>query len=255
MPSCAWEAFFSSSQLRRWQEAMDRRFSCRQFRAQADIQQLSALHYAAGRAQLPGVRILFSQCDSNQLFPKLPFLEKIEYASQYAVLLRDPAVPQSLLHAGISGEALQLEMASLGLGSCWVRGTYRRRAVDVARRPGERIAAVMPYGQPLDPEGSSHRHRKPLKELCLDDPARWPLWAYQAAEAVRGAPSAANRQPWRFSFSGSTLRLSGRGFGGLHSGIAVLHMECALRAQPHHWRLSWDEKSLLISLEESHDTV
>ncbi len=255
MTSCAWEAFYSASQLRRWQEAIDRRFSCRSFRAPADMAAQGALHYFAGRSQLPGVRIAFSTCDPARLFRAIPFVGGIEYATQYAAIIYDAAEPMARLHAGIAGEALQLEMVDLQLASCWISGSYRRKAVDIPLQSGEKLAALMPYGQPQDPEGASHRRRRPLTALCLDDPADWPLWAYQAAEAVRAAPSALNAQPWRFSHSGSTLRLSGRRFGGVDHGIAVLHALCALRQTPHRWRISADGKALLITIEEQDDTI
>lgn len=253
--SYAWEAFFSSAQLRRWSEAIDLRFSCRKFKAPADIQQKSALHYAAARAGLPGVRLVLGDCDCNRLFFSLPFMERIEYASQYAAVIIDKRVPRAALHAGIAGQALALEMTSLQLGSCWVAGNFHKSAVDIPLESSERIAAVMPLGQPQNPEGASLRRRKPLRELCLDDPAAWPLWAFQAAENVRGAPSACNSQPWSFSFFGNTLRVSGRHINGINIGIAILHIECALRDLPHHWRYSTDEKSLLIALEETNDAV
>ncbi len=255
MTGCAWEGFFSSTQLARWQEAIALRFSCRKFQAAANIQQLSALHYAAGRLGLPGVRVELAECDSNQLFRAIPFIESVEYASQYMALIIDPRVPHALLHAGIAGEALVLEATAQGLGTCWVQGTYRKGAVNIELKPGEKIAALIPYGQPADPQGASRRKRKPLQALCLDDPATWPNWSYQAAEAVRAAPSAINSQPWRFSHAGDTMRLSGSGFGNLNYGIAVLHILCALHQVPHSWRWGEREKSLLIRRKEQHDPV
>jgi hypothetical protein len=250
--SYAWEAFFSSAQLRRWSEAISLRFSCRKFKAPADIQQKSALHYAAARAGLPGVRLALGDCDCNRLFFHLPFVERIEYASQYVAVIIDKSIPKAVLHAGIAGQALALEMTSLHLGSCWVAGNFHRSSVGIPLKSGEHIAAVMPIGQPQSEEGASLRKRKPLRELCLDDPATWPLWAFQAVENVRGAPSARNSQPWRFSFFGNTLRISGRHINGINFGIAILHIECALRDLPHRWRYSTDEKSLLIALEETY---
>lgn len=255
MPGCAFEDFFSSAQLNRWADAIDRRFSCRQFSGPADMTQQGALHYFAGRSQLPGVRIDFFPCDSQALFLPVPIVGRIEYATQCASVFYDTNEPQGRLHAGIAGEALQLEMVSLGLQGCWVSGTYRRRAVSFKPAEHERIAGLLPYGLPHAPDGASQRRRKPLAKLCLDDPARWPLWAYQVAEAVRAAPSALNAQPWRFSFSGSTLRLSGRGFPDLNHGIAVLHALCALRALPHSWRYSSDGRALLITPKENDDTI
>lgn len=254
MSTCAWEGFFSSAQRKRWQEAIPHRFSCRSFSAPADMTQKSALDYTAARAGLPGVRLVLSECDCNRLFFPIPFVPRIEYAAQYAAVIIDPAVQHAALHAGITGQALVLEMTSLGLGSCWVSGNFRRSAVDIPLVGREKVVAVIPFGHPA-PQSAGDRKRKPLKELCLDDPAEWPNWAFQAAEAARQAPSAINAQPWLFSYSGNTMRLSGRGFGGINYGIAVLHMLCALNDLPHQWRWSGDGKGLLINMKEEHDVI
>lgn len=255
MSGCAWEGFFSSHMLKRWYGAIAQRFSCRWFVGEADIQQKSALAYVAGRTELPGVRIAFANCEGKHPFAPVPLWPGIEGAQQYAAVIEDEAIENVRLHSGIAGEALCLEASLLGLGSCWIGGSFRRSQVDIPLKPGERIAALIPFGVPQDPEGASERRRKPLSALCLDDAAAWPLWAYEAAEAVRAAPSRLNAQPWRMSFSGSTFMLSGRGFGSIDYGIAILHIACALQGMKPHYRFSGDEKALLIKIEETHDAV
>lgn len=255
MPDCAWEAHFSSAQLSRWQDAIARRFACRKFSGPAGIEQLSALHYAAAKAELPGVRLVFGSTDSDKLFINLPLFERFENARQYIAVIVEKSAPLAALHAGIAGQAMALELTSLGLGSCWVMGNFRQQLVQADVTEGEKILALIPFGIPQDPEGALNRRRRPLKDLCLDDPAAWPNWAFQAVESMRAAPSAVNLQPWRFSFHRNTLRLSGRGFPGIDYGITVLHAECALREVPRRWRFSADDKSLLISLEEDHEPV
>ncbi|MBM3310011.1 MAG: nitroreductase, partial [Candidatus Aminicenantes bacterium] len=62
-------------------------------------------------------------------------------------------------------------------------------------------------------------------------------WPLKALEAARLAPSATNRQPWRFEVGdGSiTVRIDGGREGGrfskrLDCGIAMLHLELGARA-------------------------
>lgn len=256
LSGCAWEGFFSNAQIARWQQAIAPRFSCRSFKGPADTEQLSALHYLLGRAQLPGQRIQILPCDSSRAFFALPLVGGIEYASHLAAVIIDKREPRARWHAGIAGEALTLEATHLGLGSCWVSGSYRRSALDLQLDPHEKLAAVIPFGQIAQKEQEAvRRPRKPLKALCLEDPAAWPFWAYEAAENVRLAPSAVNLQPWRFAFAGSTLMLSGRRFGSLDYGIAALHLLCGLHGRKASWRFAADQKSLLIQLEEQDDTV
>jgi len=150
------------------------------------------------------------------------------------------------LHVGYTGEAAVLEATALGLGTCWVGGFFSartaRQMVDLA--PGERILAVSPVGIALEDVSGQERlmrsfaHAKSRKPLSLIAPGAeaWPDWARQAAESARGAPSAINRQPWRFAFDDGSLVLSvAPGFETprvtkrLDCGIAMLHAELGAR--------------------------
>ncbi len=153
---------------------------------------------------------------------------------------------------GYAGEAVVLEATRLGLGTCWVGGFFdpALAAGLLELRDGERIAAVSPLGIPkarrslgeraLKAMARSHK-RKTAGELTpagIDD---WPDWARTAVELARLAPSAVNRQPWRFFLeSGAagerlvvrvdepkeTYRIPKR----LDCGIAMAHVEVAARA-------------------------
>lgn len=251
MEQLAWTNRYTLTQLERWAGAIPTRFSCRRYAGDANIDQKSALHYVAARVGLPGVRIVFSTCNANKLYYPLPFVGRVDKVTQYAAIIRDKGVPLSLLHAGIVGEALVLEATALGLGTCWIAGNYRKQHVDVALSENEVIVALIPFGRISKEESAAGKKRKPLQDLCLDDPSKWPNWAFQAAEAVRLAPSAFNAQPWRFSFTGSTWRMGGRGFPNVNFGIATLHALCALHAFPHTWRMTADGKGLLVAEEQA----
>ncbi len=252
--SCAWSGFYGPSQLKRWMQNIPRRFSCRTFSGPAQVSQKSALHYAAARVCLPHTRIVVNDCEPSLFYP-IPFVTTITGARHYAAIIADTAQEDAMLWAGISGEAFVLEATSLQLGTCWVAANFRRKECKVDLQGEEKLLAVIALGAPQDPEGASSRSRKPLNQLCRDDPAQWPLWAYQTAEAVRAAPSAMNRQPWRFSCSGNTMQL---GFPrmGLDAGIAVLHAECALKDINRQWRESTQRNQLLVqNIEENHVSV
>lgn len=115
---------------------------------------------------------------------------------------------------GYSFESVILFCTRLGLGTCWMGGTFSRdyygRAVDLA--PDEVIPAVSPVGyiagkrsilDSLFVMGAGSRNRKPFAELFFRDdfltsldPAEAGAYG-EALEMVRLAPSASNRQPWR----------------------------------------------------------
>ncbi len=154
----------------------------------------------------------------------------------------DPAVQESV---GYVGEGLVLESTRFGLATCWVGGFFKpavaRAAVEL--QSGERIYAVTPVGHPAEVISRSERmiygagKPRPRRELAEIAPGstEWPEWAQAAMKAAQVAPSAMNRQPWRFRMEGDDLvvglvgsdtpKVSKR----LDCGIAMLHAELAAR--------------------------
>jgi nitroreductase len=111
-------------------------------------------------------------------------------------------------------ERIVLYATGLGLGTCWLGGTFRKSgfARSISLRDGEAVPAVIATGYSADKPGlidsalrfgAGSRHRKPWPELFFTGefgiamaekdagPYRVPL------EMVRRAPSASNKQTWR----------------------------------------------------------
>jgi hypothetical protein len=147
---------------------------------------------------------------------------------------------------GYTGEGLILEATAMGLGTCWVGGFFRPDAVSPSAGLGrdERVIAVSPVGKVRSVPSltdvtfkaiSGSSRRDPLKALVeegLGFQGRWNA----ALEAARIAPSARNRQPWRFRLEEDAVtvladivkaneKLSRR----LDCGIAMLHFELGAR--------------------------
>ena len=244
MESCALNGFFSPAQRARYLSAVSRRRSVRAYSDVPDLSQLSALNYAAARVCLPGVRIVLGEAPTALLFRKLPLFPTVTGTNRYAAIIVNESVPHAALHAGISGEAFILEATALNVSTCWV-AFFKRGGVAIPLEPGEKVAAVTPLGVAGEPE--TPIKRKKLTEICSTDPAAWPLWAYNAAECVRVAPSAMNRQPWRLSFAGRTLLLSNAGMAtSLDMGIALLHLSLGTGEKEHVIR--WESGKAVASL-------
>ena len=156
---------------------------------------------------------------------------------------------------GYLGEAFVLEATTLGLGTCWIAGSFdKQRAGGVlALAPGERVMALTPVGKPVErrPRGERLMRRAvkasgrlPLATIAPGIEAAaggeaaggnaaggvsWPAWARTAVAAARLAPSGANRQPWRFRYDGDGLVLTRAAklywTAPLDFGIARLHVE------------------------------
>jgi nitroreductase len=157
------------------------------------------------------------------------------------------------LDLGYVLEQVVLEATRLGLGTCWIAASYDARragaAVDLA--PGEVAAAVCALGYPAQGRWgrfhnrtvrrlvSAHR-RKPLTEIVFSRHwgERWsPEEADPALVAVleyaRLAPSAVNRQPWRFIVGPDHVTLVLTRLAPIDGGIVMAHVALASAALGH----------------------
>lgn len=122
--------------------------------------------------------------------------------------------PMALEALGYEFEALVLYLADLGLGTCWLGGTFDRQSFSSAMKiaAGEIFPIITPYGYAAD-----HKHfkekamrklikadqRKEWHQLFFSDDFQSPLSEATAGdlafalEMVRLGPSASNKQPWR----------------------------------------------------------
>ena len=115
---------------------------------------------------------------------------------------------------GYAFEQVVLYAAEKGIGTTWIAGTMDRpafeRAIDL--KEGEVMPCVSPIGYPAEKmsgrekimrKGIKADSREPFEKLFFDGSFDTPLTEEKAGdlkealEAVRLAPSAANKQPWR----------------------------------------------------------
>ncbi|WP_025694340.1 nitroreductase family protein [Paenibacillus durus] len=146
---------------------------------------------------------------------------------------------------GYYGEQFVLKANALGLGTCWVAGTFdkamAKRIAGVGE--GELLICVAPLGAVPDSLSlrekmvkgfSAGRKRKPLEQL-LRNPGELetaPDWMKSALAAARTAPSAMNSQPWRFTLLPAQNALAAQAEGRTHLGsvdlgISMAHIEIA----------------------------
>ncbi len=171
---------------------------------------------------------------------------KIKGAPLYAAFVAETAASRFSESVGYVGEAFILEATALGLGTCWVSGFFRPAAAagHVPLDPGEKILAVTPVGHAADALSfgektmktiAGSKSRKSLESLVLSGDVR-NGWQRRALEAARLAPSAGNRQPWRFRVEPDAVIVAANGDAPegdskrLDCGIAMLHLELGARA-------------------------
>lgn len=137
---------------------------------------------------------------------------------------------------GYYGELMVLHATALGLGTCWVMGTFDRALCPVELENGESIIGVITVGnveQDLSSKEklirwATHHKTKTIPQMVESDGYdAW--WFSNGMRAVQKAPSAVNRQPVIFTFFNSVVTASVKnikddGFA-LDLGIAKLHFE------------------------------
>jgi len=172
---------------------------------------------------------------------------RITGAPAYVAVIGGMDSPRAQECAGYTGEGLILEATSLGLGTCWVGGFFGRdvAAEQVGLKEGESLLAISPIGTARKSLTFTDRtfklfagskRRQPLAELiaggAVPDGA-----VRKALGAARLAPSAYNRQPWRFRVEDGAVVVRadkadepGKISRRLDCGIAMLHFELGARA-------------------------
>lgn len=152
---------------------------------------------------------------------------------------------------GYSMEHAILAATSMGLGTCWLAGTYSRSDFKDAVKLGddERILCVSPANYPAERRTmldtmmrgvAGSRKRKPWGELFFEGAPAAQLSELaarkydDALEAVRFAPSGSNRQPWRVIKQGVNFHFfrqakPGSDMGRVDMGIAACHFELVAR--------------------------
>ena len=171
---------------------------------------------------------------------------KIKTAPAFIAFIGNMDSPNVYEQVGYMGEGIILEAEALNLATCWVAGFFRPNVVAslIGISEGERVLAVTPIGyararysleERLMTGFGLTRRRRSLSGLVTGLPqSEWEEWMRLALEAARLAPSAVNRQPWRFRLEPHSITVSvntiGREYGlpkRLCCGIAMLHVEVA----------------------------
>ena len=163
----------------------------------------------------------------------------------------------SLLSLGYSGEQLVLQMTSLELGTCWQGAFFDREALGRSLNLGKGLGvrALLAWGRSQNDSKDHPRIKKRLMpdKLVASAEVNYP-WR-TVLEAVRWAPSALNRQPWRLWFEEKAIHLYSRNtriarfLTPIDMGIALCHLELAcgqlgipgsIEAAEHPRRKGWE---------------
>lgn len=180
-------------------------------------------------------------------------------------------VPHAEEAFGYSFEKIVLFAESIGVGTTWIAGTMDRRAFEraMALENGEVMPCVSPLGYPAKKmslretmmrKGIKADSRLDFGELFFDGSFDKPLTEEnagkikEALKAVRLAPSAVNKQPWRVIKEGNKVHFyekRNRGYVSdsdwdlqkIDMGIALCHFSIAAKECGSTAHLYLEEKS------------
>lgn len=150
------------------------------------------------------------------------------------LLAGDSKLPHLREKIGYYGEMLVLEATDLGLGTCWVGGTFDKTALSVP--DSEELVCVVPVGNVAQKEslkerflrGAMHRKSKSIAELLQTD-APMDEQLRHAMELVQRAPTTRNQQKVTFTRKSGVITAhvpDDYHLDMVDLGICKLHLEC-----------------------------
>ncbi|MBE0527554.1 MAG: nitroreductase family protein, partial [Candidatus Thorarchaeota archaeon] len=202
-----------------WYNAIFLRHSQRKYSGEVPEEQVTTRieKVCAEFSPFPGVRSILVREPANDVFKGAvgQYFFKVTEAPYYIAFIGDTNAPNVHASAGYIGEGVILEATTLGLNTCWVGGFFKRESVmrQIDLKDDEQILAISPIGyskEEADRVGNSAKkyRRKDLAELIISQESKKGKWISPALEAARVAPSAANRQPWRFQIGEDSITVS-----------------------------------------------
>lgn len=233
--------------VQRWEKAVEIRHSTRTYDniplSEEHKETIESFITSLNRG-VEGVRAVFVKEGGDKVIKSiLGSYGVIKGVNSYLAFLADEQDTKYPEKIGYAGEMCILEIASLGLGTCWISGTYRPEIAvkQTNPEPHEKVVAITPVGYgsqeslmgKLMKKTVGSQKRKALGELCPGGYKEdWPEWIKRAVHLARLAPSAVNRQPWRFRISADEnsiiIGLDNPGSADgkrMDCGIAMLHIE------------------------------
>lgn len=231
-----------------WYEATKARHSTRTYNGQllsSDLLTHLNKFTETLNMKLRGARVVLVEKNPDKVFKGIiGSYGKVKDAPIYAAFIGDLSDTNAQEKTGYLGELFIIQATALGLSSCWIGGFFDSEAVKEHIKTGEteKILAVSPLGYGTNVTSLQEKlmkgmvgsyKRKSLHELCSGlDESKWSEGIKSALELARLAPSAVNRQPWRFTVEADAIKVSvdSEKFSlgvskRLDCGIAMAHIE------------------------------
>lgn len=127
-------------------------------------------------------------------------------AKNYLALVGSTATPDLRGICGYYGQKLVLAMQQMGLNTCWIGGSYKRKKTGAELAPEEELVCIiaMGYGETQ----GKPRRSKPMDKLCNVPEDEMPKWFRHGMMAAQLAPTALNQQKFFIRLEGNSVTVT-----------------------------------------------
>jgi len=153
-------------------------------------------------------------------------------------LVGNKNIPNMQMQIGYYGEFLMLECVSLNLGTCWIGGTFDKKATKAVLNVNEQeeLYAIISVGKVPEDKTVKEKlisrigkNKQTADALLLEKEEPIPSWVHTGIEAARLAPSAVNGKPVGYTYMDKTVKgfitKKNYNFELLDLGISLAHFE------------------------------
>lgn len=170
--------------------------------------------------------------------------------SSFLALVADKNIKNYKEKLGYYGEMLVLEATSLGLGTCWIGGTYKKEECKkhININDDEELVCIIAVGY-VDEELSikeklvERLNKKDIKleDIIIANGNAIASWMKEGAVFAMKSPSALNKKPIAFKIEDNKIKAvitkSNHGYEEIDLGISMLHF--ALGAYTKEYKGDW----------------
>lgn len=182
-------------------------------------------------------------CDEPEAFKSmLARYGKFSNVRNYLVLAGAPA-PDLDERCGYYGEQIVLAAQQLGLNTCWVALTFKKRSVKKTLEPGTKLSLVIAIGYG-ETEGRPRKSKSSADVGHVANGGTAPEWFSRGIDAALLAPTAVNQQKFDITLLDETdadgkplvsIVSLGGSYSNLDLGIVRLHFEIGAGIENFAW--------------------
>lgn len=186
------------------------------------------------------------KCDEPKAFDStLARYGKFSNVRNYLILAGRDA-PDLAERCGYYGERIVLAAQEMGLNTCWVALTFKKRYVKKLVAPSDKLVIVIALGYGAN-AGSAHKSKaaEDVARILADDGA--PEWFDRGIEAALLAPTAVNQQKFEIMLTQESdaegkplvaIKSKGGTYSDVDLGIVRLHFELGAGVDNFTWKNS-----------------